>query len=268
MSVTDHSPDPTSPIFVDADVLLGHYPFRRFPYPHHDPAQLKEYLQARGITRACVSSLHALFYIDPQQGNDEHLAAICQDDFFVPVAVVNPSLPNWRRGIEKSRQSYGVTMVRLAPSYHAYNLTAPYALECIQELSGQGLLVSIVKRIEDERMHHPLMKVTAVENGAILTAAATIDQPLLVHGAYFGDLSELMAAPNLLFDIAFVETIDTLASVEAHFSPSRMIFSSHTPFFYPEAAISKVQLWQTSAATRAQVAGGSLTSLLATRHST
>jgi predicted TIM-barrel fold metal-dependent hydrolase len=248
--------------FFDADVLLGHYPFRRFPYPNQDPAQLKAYLQARGIARACVSSLHALFYTDPQQGNDELLPAIVDDDFFIPVAVVNPSLPNWRRGIEKSRQAYGVTVARLAPSYHAYDLNAPLARECIQELAGQGLRVSLVKRIEDERMHHPLMKVAAVENAAILSAAAITDQPLLIHGAYFGELAELAAASNLHFDIAFVETIDTLARTVDLLPPSRLLFSSHAPFFYAEAAISKVQLWQTSAANRAQVAGENLAAWL------
>jgi uncharacterized protein len=266
--VPNDSLKPSPASFVDADVLLGHYPFRRFPYPNHDSDQLKEYLQARGIARACVSSLHAIFYTDPQQGNDEHLPAILQDDFFIPVAVVNPSLPNWRRGVEKSRQSYGVTIMRLAPSYHAYDLSAPFALQCIQELTAQGLVVSIVKRIEDERMHHPLMKVPAVDNAAILTAAATIDQPLLIHGAYFGELGELGAAPNLLFDIAFVETIDTLARVATLLPPTRLLFSSHSPFFYAEAAISKIQLWQTSADHRAHVAGGCLSALLGTRTST
>lgn len=248
--------------FLDADVLLGPYPFRKFPYANDDPAQLKAYLGARGIARACVSSLRALFYTDPQQGNDEDLPAFVQDSFFIPVATVNPSLPNWRRGLEKSRQAYGVAVARLAPSYHSYDLREPFAQECIQELVNQGLRVSIVKRIEDERMHHPLMKVPAVENAAILAAAAAVDQPLLLHGAYFGELSELAAAQNLLFDIAFVETIDTLARAVELVPPSRLLFSSHAPFFYPEAAISKVKLWQTTAANRDQVAGEGLAALL------
>lgn len=261
MTSADKSTKVRSLTFLDADVLLGHYPFRRFPYPNHEPAQLKEYLQSRGIARACVSSLHALFYTDPQQGNDELLPGIIHDDFFIPVAVVNPSLPNWRRGIDKSRQAYGVTIARLAPSYHAYDLSAPFALECIQELSSQGLLVSIVKRIEDERMHHPLMKVAAVDNAAILTAAAITERPLLIHGVYFAELPELKVASNLFFDISFIETIDTLARSAELLPQSRLLFSSHTPFFYPEAAINKVQLWQTSAANCAQVAGESLAAL-------
>jgi predicted TIM-barrel fold metal-dependent hydrolase len=248
--------------FLDSDVLMGHYPFRQFPYDNRDPARLKHYLQSKGIARACVSSLHALFYTDPQQGNDEHLSIVAGDDFFIPVAVVNPSLPNWRRGLEKSRQRYGVTMVRLTPSYHVYDLAAPLALECVQELASQGLLVSIVKRIEDERMHHPPMKVAAVANGSILAAAAAVDHPLLIQGAYLGELSELATAPNLRFDIAFVETIDTLARATQIVPPSRLLFSSHAPFFYPEAAISKVQLWQTSAANHAQVASENFTELL------
>lgn len=265
MTATDYSANfsTTPPAFFDADVLLGHYPFRHFPHPHHDPAQVKDYLQAQGITRACVSSLHALFYTDPQQGNDEHLPAVANDEFFLPVAVVNPSLPNWRRGLAKSRELYGAQIVRLAPSYHVYELNAAFALDAVQELVEQGLLVSIVKRIEDERMHHPLMKVPAVENSAILAAAAYVDHPLVLHGAYFGELAELSTAANLRFDIAFVETIDTLTRTAEMVAPERLLFSSHAPFFYPEAAISKVQLWQTSEANRSHVAGAALRELLA-----
>ena len=256
------SPITSPPAFVDADVLLGHYPFRKFPHPHTDPAQVRAYLQARGIGRACVSSLNALFYPDPQQGNDECLPGVVGDEFFIPVAVVNPGLPNWRRGLMRARERYAVRMVRLAPAYHTYDLASPPILECIREVATQGLAVSIVKRIEDERMHHALMKVPAVENRAILAAASAVDAPLLVHGAYFGELAELGSAPNLLFDIAFVETIDTMAAATAQLPARRFCFSSHAPFFYPEGAISKVQRWQTTDAQRTQVAGGGLRALL------
>lgn len=250
------------PPLVDADVLLGHYPFRRFPHPHQDPAALRAYLQASGVVRACVSSLHALFYPDPQQGNDECLPLVADDPFFIPVAVVNPALPAWRRGLHTSRDRDGVCLVRLTPSYHGYDLAAPEIVDCVAELADLGLRISIVKRIEDERMHHPLMKVPAVENDAILAAAAAVDSPLLVQGAYFSDLAELAGAPNLHVDLAFVETMDTLAAVSALLPPARLHFSSHTPFFYPEAALSKLYFWQTDAATRAGVAGEGLAAWL------
>jgi uncharacterized protein len=265
MSTTAHESTPAKaivPAYFDADLLAGHYPFRRFPHPAQDPLQIKEYLQARGITRACISSLHAIFYTDPQQGNDELLPAVCKDDFYIPVAVINPSLPNWRRGLAKSREEYGVKVVRLVPSYHQYAIAAPVTLEAIQELSQQGLLVTIVKRIEDERMHHSLMKVPAVDNAAILKAATTVDSALLLHGAYLGELAELAAAPNILFDIAFVETINTLARATEIVPATRLLFGSHAPFFYPEAAISKVHLWQAGIVERSQVAFANLTGLL------
>ena len=223
---------------------------------------MRDYLQARGISRACVSSLHALFYPDPQQGNDECLPGVIGDPFFIPVAVVNPSLPNWRRGLQRAQTRYGVRMVRLAPSYHSYALTSPAALECIREVAAQGLVVSIVKRIEDERMHPPLMKVPAVETRAIVEAAAAVESPLLVHGAYLGELAELAHAANLYVDLAFVETIDTLAAATSVLPAARICFSSHAPFFYPEAALSKLQNWQTTPAARAHVAGGGLLDLL------
>jgi len=61
---------------IDADLLLGHYPFRPLPAPSHDLQRIKDYLQVRGIRRACVASLHAVFYADPQQGNSKATANI------------------------------------------------------------------------------------------------------------------------------------------------------------------------------------------------
>lgn len=239
---------------IDADVWAGHYPFRPFPHPSQDPQQIKDYLQARGIQRACLASLHAVFYADPQQGNAELLPKVVGDDFFLPVGVINPSLHNWRDTLARCVEEYGCRMVRLLPNYHLYSLADGFVADFLAEASRRHLLVAIVKRLEDERMHPLLMKVPGVENSDIIALAQRYPHPLLILSAYLPEIKELAApGPQLYFDIAFAETMNTMQRLTEGVTTDRLLFSTHTPFFYPEAAISKVESWATSKEQRQQV---------------
>lgn len=250
---------------IDADLLMGHYPFRPLPHTSSDPQAIKAYLQERGIQRACLASLHAAFYTDPEQGNAEVLPLIVQDDFFLPVATINPSLHNWRTTLRRAVDEYGCRNVRLLPNYHQYPLDAPFVDAFLGAAQTHGLLVTIVKRLEDERMHPPLMKVPGVANSDIVALAQRYPQPLLVLSAYFAEIKELAAAtPNLYFDIAFAETLNTLPRLTETVPPVRLLFGSHSPFFYPEAAIGKIAQWQTSTEIRDAVVRGNLMQLLGT----
>ena len=82
--------------------------------------------------------------------------------------------------------------------------------------------------------------------------------------AYLTEIKELAAAgPQLYFDIAFAETMNTMQRLTESVAADRLLFGTHTPFFYPEAAISKVESWATSAEQRQQLYSGTLTQLLA-----
>lgn len=247
---------------IDADVLAGHYPFRPFPHPSADPHRIKAYLQERGIQRACLASLHAVFYADPQQGNAELLPQVVQDPFFLPVGTINPSLHNWRTTLARCVDDYGCRMVRLLPNYHLYSLADAFVADFLAEAQRRRVLVAIVKRLEDERMHHLLMKVPGVENGEILALAARHSAPLLIQSAYFAEIQELAASPHLYFDLAFAETMNTMQRLTQVVGAERLLFSTHSPFFYPEAAIGKVEGWSGSSEARQAVYGGNLTRLL------
>lgn len=250
---------------IDADVLAGHYPFRPFPHPSTDLHRIKDYLQARGMQRACLASLHAVFYADPQQGNAELLPPIVQDSFFLPVGTINPSLHNWRVTLARCVEEYGCRMVRLLPNYHSYSLADAFVADFLAEAQRRQVLVAIVKRLEDERMHHLLMKVPGVENREILALAAAHPAPLLIQSAYFAEIQELAASPHLYFDLAFAETMNIMQRLTQVVGIDRLLFSTHTPFFYPEAAIGKVESWAGSREQRQAVYGGNLTRLLGQR---
>ncbi|MEZ4676823.1 MAG: amidohydrolase family protein [Caldilineaceae bacterium] len=248
---------------IDADLLLGHYPFRPLPHASADPQQLKAYLQERGVARACLASLHAAFYADPAQGDAEVLPQLMHDDFFLPVATINPALHNWRTTLRRAVDEYGCRSVRLIPNYHQYPLNAPFVDAFLDAAQAHGLLVTIVKRLEDERMHPPLMKVPGVANRDIVALGQRYPQPVLLLSAYFAEIKDLAAATaNLYFDIAFAETLNTLPRLTETVPPAHLLFGTHTPFFYPEAAIGKITQWQASAETRDAVVRGNLLHLL------
>jgi len=248
---------------IDADVLAGHYPFRPLPHASQDPQQIKDYLQTRGIRRACLASLHAAFYTDPQQANAEILPSIVGDAFFLPVGTINPSLHNWRTTLARCVEEYGCRMVRLLPTYHLYSLGERFVDDFLEEAQRGQVIVAIVKRLEDERMHPLLMKVPGVDNAEIGALARRHPQPLIVLSAYLAEIKELAAAhPQLYFDIAFAETMNTMQRLTEGVAYDRLLFSSHAPFFYPEAALGKVADWATHPDHQQAVYTGNLAHLL------
>lgn len=248
---------------IDANVSLGHYPFRKLPIDGSDPTAVKALLQRCGIQRACAASLNAVFYGDPDQGNDELLPQIVEDDFYLPVGVINPSLQNWRATLTRCISVYGCRMVRIYPAYHSYFLIDPFVEEFLAATAEANVLVAIVQRLEDERAHHPLMKVPANDLRDLMGTAQRFDRPLLLLSAYLAEIRQLAPYANQLhFDIAFAETMNTLATLSATVDPTRLVLGSHTPLLYAEAAVGKLSHWQTDDTTRAQVATHNLTRLL------
>lgn len=248
---------------IDANVTIGHYPFRKLPIDGSDPAVVKELLQRSGITQACAGSLNAIFYGDPDQGNDELLPALVDDDFYLPVGVINPSLQSWHASLTRCIEQYGCRIVRLYPSYHSYRLTDPAVEDFLAAAAEMGVLVAVVQRLEDERMHHPLMKVPANNLHDVMGTAQRYDRPMLLLSAFLAEIRQLAPhAHHLCFDIAMAETMDTLGTLTQTVDPARIVLGSHTPLLYTEAAVGKLAQWQTDEATRAQVAQDNLARLL------
>ena len=62
-------------MIIDLNASVGHYPFRRLA--HSEARALLGAMDRHGIDRAVVVSLHAVFYRDSHEGNEELFAA-CQ----------------------------------------------------------------------------------------------------------------------------------------------------------------------------------------------
>ena len=92
--------EPDVPI-LDVNCGCGVWPFR--PTPAADAASLERLLRAEGVTRACAYPLEAYLWPDPQEANELRLPQLAESDFFVPSAVLNPTMPaclNTRKSTE------------------------------------------------------------------------------------------------------------------------------------------------------------------------
>ena len=225
---------------IDASVFCGCWPFR--PLRFRTPTLLKERLRKGGVSQVWVSAVEAILYPDPLEANEPLFEAIRSDDFFVPVAITDPTLASWREDAGFYLEKFGCKALKLVPNYHGYEVE-DYCVDDAAAFAREADMPLCVQiRVMDERAHHPLMKVPPVPAGQIATLARRHpDVRFLACGAYRGDLSELSKAPNLWVEISLVEGAQTIVEAVQSMGPRRVVFGSHSPFLYLRATLAKLE---------------------------
>ena len=137
---------------VDANSFIGAWPYRPFA---KTADELAERMERRGVDRALVSSMEAIFYQDPHQGNHELAAAVeGREDRFIPVATVDPTMPAWKRDLEECLGDLGMEAVKLLPLYHDYAPNDDAAKACLDYCAERDVPVIICGPLEDQRGRH------------------------------------------------------------------------------------------------------------------
>src|SRR5262245_33148554 len=169
---------PSSPLpdLFDVNCAVGDWPFRRVPCNTVD--RLLRRMSRLGIHRAAVSRLENVFYKDCLSGNRELAALIAgHADRFVPLYVLNPAFPGWERDLDLCVAELGLAGghggLRLYPGYHGYSLEGPEAAALLSRAQAMQLTVSVAVRLEDERTHHRLYRVSPVPASALAGVMAT-----------------------------------------------------------------------------------------------
>ena len=153
-------------MIFDANTWVGHWPFRALP--HTRVRDLLKQMDAAGIDRALVGSLHGLFYKDAHEANRELARDVKRHrDRLTPCAVLNPTYHGWRDDLRQCRDEFGMPVVRLTPDYHGYALTDAPAREIAEAAHDLKMRVALYGRIVDQRGRHRIDPGRGGGNGAV-----------------------------------------------------------------------------------------------------
>lgn len=230
---------------VDVNVSLGVWPFRRLP--NDEPRALSRMLRTRGVEEAWVGSFDGLLHKDLAAVN-ARLADECKRQkrgFFVPFGCVNPAAPDWEEDLRRCIEEHRMPGIRLHPNYHEYALDHPDFSRLLGLASRHRLIVQLALIMEDERMVHPRLKLNAIDLKPFARALKSIDVPVVLLNAFrtvnLNAARELAQAGPVYFEMASLEGVAGIERLLEQIPLERVLFGSHSPFFYFESALLKLR---------------------------
>lgn len=159
---------------VDANAYVGNFPWRPV---EAEPDELLAKMDEKGVDRAVVSSLDAVFYRDGHRGNRELAAEIDGEDRLVPFATIDPSFPGWEADLRECIEELGMQGVRLFPLYHDYAIDNPAVERLLDLCADLDVPVMFVATLEDQRQRHPNWKLRDLDEvGSKHWSGSHVDQ--------------------------------------------------------------------------------------------
>jgi uncharacterized protein len=231
---------------IDTNVNIGSWPMRDLPCS--DARDLLGKLRARGVTQAWTGSFEGLLHKNLASANNR-LAEACRKyghSVLLPFGSVNPKLPAWEEDLHSCANLHGMFGIRLHPNYHGYRLDDPSFLRVLELAAEHRLIVQMALLMEDERMMHPRLRVTQVDPAPIVDALRRVPRVRLVLlnalGIVRGEaLRKLMEAGYVSVEISTLEGVGGVGALLEQVPLDRLLYGSHAPLFYPEAAELKLK---------------------------
>lgn len=246
----------------DFNCKLGHWPYR----PVKSLRALLDVMDRLGIGRAAVSSLNAVHYMNPQDGNDEVAAWTApQRERLIPFAVVRPGFALWQEDLDVCLGVHGMRGVVLHPNYHRYTLDDPRLAPVMACAEQRGIPVCVQMGLEDARRQYDHEIIGDVPPEELRRFAETYPGVNVVALAVkLGQVRALgdTPPPSLHFDISNIETMGCLAPVLELLAAERLLFGTNFPLFNAQANVDKLAKSGISDAARQAIAEGNARRLL------
>jgi len=231
---------------VDVNVNLGRWPLRRLPCD--EPGRLVAKLRSRGVTQAWAGSFDAVLHKDLGAVN-ARLADDCQRHgrgLLLPFGSINPKSPGWEMDFERCVEVHHLRGIRLHPNYHGYRLDDPAFARLLKLAAEHRVIVQLALLMEDERMMHPRLRVAPVDPAPLAALAGQITglRLMLINalGALRGEpLRDLITAKGICVEISMLEGVGGIGGLLNQVRAERILFGSHAPLFYFEAAELKLR---------------------------
>ncbi|MFN7934401.1 MAG: hypothetical protein U0R19_13810 [Bryobacteraceae bacterium] len=245
---------------IDLNAYLGPYAFRRLR--DNTAATLLRRMDKAGIEQALVSSAAAITYRNAQPANEDLAAEIRPHATrLLGAAVINPAYAGWRDDLAVCREKFGMRALRLYPKWHAYKLTDPACVELVQQAAVRGMLVTIPLRVEDRRQQSWLVDVPDVpadEIAGLIRAVPKAKFALLSGTGFTGSIlgkANNGLPTNYAVDICLLraELDNEIGALLDNLGPSRVVFGTGMPFYYPEAALLKMDFLDRDEATKRRI---------------
>src|SRR5262249_31897146 len=241
------------PEIIDSNVHLFEWPFRKLKYDRTEALAAK--LRRHRVTQAWAGSFEALLHKQLDASN-RRLAEECRRSgggLFVPIGAVCPDWPGWEEDRRRCGEPSGMGGLRLYPAYHGYALDHPQFTRLLDEAAKRGMLVQVVLRMEDERVHHPAVDIAPVSVAPLVDVMKKVPaakvQLINSAGPLLGNhVAALVRDTTVTFDIAATEGNGGVGrliegknySYRGAIPVDRLLFGSHAPFFPCESALMKL----------------------------
>ncbi len=247
---------------IDFNVKLGHWPYR----PVKGLDAILSAMDANGVERAVVSSLDAVFYLNPQDGNGALFDAIRPyRDRFTPFAVLKPQFCGWQDDLARCVEEYGMAGFVLYPNYHGFALDDARLAVLMDAATERRLPVCVQAGLEDPRRQYDrgiVPDVPAADIGAFAREYA--DTAVVALGLKQGQPA-VAGDPlpgNLYFDTSNYEKMGDLEDAVATYGAQRILLGSNVPLFNGLANIEKLRRAELTDADREAIAWGNALGLL------
>lgn len=245
----------------DTTAFAGSWPFRRLGI--QAPEQVAADQRKLGFTGGLMSSLEAIFYNDPEQG-DRQLARALPPGYHLAMTH-NPTLHYAEDEVRAN--ALGAKALRLFPGYHGYAPDDERAVALSRAAAKAGLVIQVVVRMDDVRTDYLLLQQIPTADKVVALAQKVPEARFIMSGALMGEVkthaAALAAQSNLWVCTGYCAgTALAYRNLPTTLPAEKLLFSTLYPMLCMESSVTPFNKLVTDPAQHKAIGGDNARRLL------